>query len=59
MKVKDQIIRWRDEVKILTEQINNYSVDVKELKDRVNALAKTTESMTETMLMLIRNQMGD
>ena len=59
MKVKDQIIKWREEMQSLSSQINGYSGDVKELKNRVNELAKITENMTETMLMLIRNQMGD
>ena len=59
MKVKDQIIRWREEMQALSVQINNYSNDVGELNERVSKLSKITEDMTETMLMLIRNQMGD
>lgn len=66
MKIKEQIIKWRDEVRGLTEQSKKvadnsaaFFDEVKELKEKVATLARITEEMTETMLSLLRQQIGD
>lgn len=66
MKIKEQIIKWRDEVRQLTQQskkvADNSAIvfeEVKLLKEQVSSLAKITEEMTETMLSLLRQQIGD
>lgn len=66
MKIKDDILRWREEMRKMTAAINqldkkteDYAADIKELKGMVAGLAKITEEMTETMLTLIRQQIGD
>jgi len=66
MKIKDDIIKWREQIRQLNEKISNFENnaqgiynDVKELKTQVKALVKITEEMTETLLTLIRQQIGD
>jgi len=66
MKVKEDIIKWRKEIRELTEKVSkfetnskNYFAEVQSLKESVVNLAKITEEMTEAMLTLIRQQIGD
>lgn len=66
MKIKEDILRWRAEIKKLSEQnvkvlssAEELKADVQALKDQVSALVKITEEMTEAMLTLIGQQMGD
>ncbi len=66
MKVKEDIIKWRKEIRELTEKVSkfetnskNYFAEVQSLKESVVNLAKVTEEMTEAMLTLIRQQIGD
>lgn len=66
MKIKDDIIKWREQIRQLNDKISNFENnaqgiynDVKELKTQVKALVKITEEMTETLLTLIRQQIGD
>lgn len=66
MKVKEDIIKWRKEIRELTEKVSkfetnskNYFTEVQSLKESVVNLAKITEEMTEAMLTLIRQQIGD
>lgn len=66
MKIKDDIIKWRNEVRKLEQQMqsmdtkaDDYHADVKALKEQVQTLVKITEEMTETLLTLVRQQIGD
>lgn len=66
MKIKEDILKWRNEIRELTEKVSrfetnskNYFAEVQELKKSVVNLAKITEEMTEAMLTLIRQQIGD
>lgn len=66
MKIKEDILKWRNEIRELTEKVSrfetnskNYFAEVQELKKSVVSLAKITEEMTEAMLTLIRQQIGD
>lgn len=66
MKIKEDIIKWREEIRKLAKQseivlkdTNAFHEDVKDLKEQVSKLVKITEEMTEAMLTLIRQQIGD
>lgn len=66
MKIKEDILKWRKEIRELTEKISKFETDTKsyytevqELKEQVVKLANITEEMTEAMLTLIRQQIGD
>lgn len=66
MKIKDDIIRWRTEVRELAQKVSNIEVKIKDnfteiqsLKEQVVNLAKITEEMTNSMLALLRQQIGD
>ena len=66
MKIKDDIIKWRTEVRELTQKVSNIEVKIKDnfseiqsLKEQVVNLAKITEEMTNSMLALLRQQIGD
>lgn len=66
MKIKEDIIRWRAEIKKLAQQndkmlnsADQLNTDVKALKNQVSVLVKLTEEMTDAMLTLIRQQIGD
>lgn len=66
MKIKEDIIKWRNEIRELSQQVvslennsKNYLAEIGALKEQVKKLAEITEEMTETMLSLIRQQIGD
>lgn len=66
MKIKDDIIKWREEIRQLSAKVANFETnaksiykDITEVKQQVAALVKITEEMTETLLTLIRQQIGD
>ncbi len=66
MKIKDDIILWKEECKKLNEQIQEFDknsekarTDVKELTIQVNKLTGIVEQMADYMLALIRQQLGD
>ncbi len=66
MKIKDDILKWKEEthklnsaVDSLNKHTEDYAKEIKVLKETVAGLVKITEEMTETMLALIRQQIGD
>ena len=66
MKIKDDVLQWREEIKKLKQQSEKMLTssdelrgDVKVLSSQVQNLVKITENMTDAMLALIRQQMGD
>lgn len=66
MKIKEDIIKWRNEVRELTQKVANLEAnaknnleELKSLKEKVTNLAKITEEMTNAMLALLRQQIGD
>lgn len=66
MKIKEDIIKWRNEVRELTQKVatleanaKNNLEELKSLKEQVTNLAKITEEMTNAMLALLRQQIGD
>lgn len=66
MKIKDDIIKWREEIRQLNTKVAKFEAnakniyeDITEVKQQVAALVKITEEMTETLLTLIRQQIGD
>lgn len=66
MKIKEDIIKWRNEVRELTQKVANLEANAKNnfeelqsLKEQVTNLAKITEEMTNAMLALLRQQIGD
>lgn len=66
MKIKEDIIKWRNEVRELTQKVANLEAnaknnleELKSLKEQVTNLAKITEEMTNSMLALLRQQIGD
>lgn len=66
MKIKEDIIKWRNEVRELTQKVANLETNAKNnlaelqsLKEQVTNLAKITEEMTNAMLALLRQQIGD
>lgn len=66
MKIKDDIIKWREEIRQLNTKVAKFEAnakniyeDITEVKQQVAALIKITEEMTETLLTLIRQQIGD
>lgn len=66
MKIKDDIIKWRAEVRELAQKVSSIEVKIKDnfteiqsVKEQVVNLAKITEEMTNSMLALLRQQIGD
>ncbi len=66
MKLKEDILRWQAEIKKLAalnqktfDSSNQLSEDVKALKTQVSELVKITNEMTDAMLTLLRQQIGD
>ena len=66
MKLKKDILQWVAEVRQLKEKsdkvlqsADDFKAEVSAVKDIVSNLLKTTERMADTMLALIRQQMGD
>ena len=66
MKLKEDILQWVAEVRQLKEKsdkvlqsADDFKAEVSVVKDIVSNLLKTTERMADTMLALIRQQMGD
>lgn len=66
MKLKEDIIKWKEEVRQMKEQTqiaSNSAVqlnkDFETLKNQVSKLLEITEQMANTMIDLIRQQMGD
>ncbi len=66
MKIKEDIIKWRNEVRELTQKVvsletnaKNNLAELQSLKEQVTNLAKITEEMTNAMLALLRQQIGD
>ena len=66
MKIKDDILQWREEIRKLKQQSEKMLTssdelrgDIKTLGSQVQTLVKITENMTDAMLALIRQQMGD
>jgi len=66
MKIKDSIVKWREQIRNLTEKMSKFESnaesvheEIKALKEQVETLAKITEEMTDTLLALIKLQEGD
>ncbi len=66
MKIKDDIILWKEECEKLNKQIQEFDknsektrADVKELSLQVQKLTGIVEQMADSMLALIRQQLGD
>ncbi len=66
MKIKDDIIIWKEECEKLNKQIQEFDknsektrADVKELSLQVQKLTGIVEQMADSMLALIRQQLGD
>lgn len=66
MKLKEDIAKWVAEVRQMKEKTektlqsaDDFKTEVLDLKDQVAKLLELTERMADTMLALIRQQMGD
>ncbi len=66
MKIKDDIILWKEECTKLKEQIEEFDTnseksraDVRELTIRVQKLTTIVEQIADNMIALIRQQLGD
>lgn len=66
MKIKDDIILWKEECEKLNKQVQEFDknseqarADVKELTSQVQKLTGIVEQMADSMLALIRQQLGD
>ncbi len=66
MKIKDDIILWKEECTKLKEQIEEFDknseksrADVRELTIRVQKLTTIVEQIADNMIALIRQQLGD
>lgn len=66
MKIKDDLIKWREQINALSSKISDFETknqsvyeEIKDIKAQVLAMAKLTENMAETMLALLRQQIGD
>ena len=66
MKIKEDILKWREQLREIANQnvkmlqsADTLREDVKILGNSVQNLLKITEEMTEAMLSLIRQQIGD
>ena len=66
MKIKEDILRWQSQIKILNEQSKNMlsssetlQAEVKELKQTISKLVDISNEMTEALLTLISQQIGD
>ena len=66
MKIKDDIQKWQEEVhklntsvKQLEERAEEHTKEIKSLTNTIKGLVKITDEMTEMMLALIRQQIGD
>lgn len=66
MKLKEDVIVWKEQCKQIKDQLkvvaDNQSLqtnEMKVLKELVIKLANTTESMADSILALISQQLGD
>lgn len=66
MKLKEDIAKWVAEVRQMKEKTektlqsaDDFKTEVLDLKNQVAKLLEITERMADTMLALIRQQMGD
>ena len=66
MKIKDDIILWKEECTKLKEQIEEFDTnseksraDVSELTIRVQKLTTTLQQIADNIIALIRQQLGD
>ncbi len=66
MKIKDDIILWKEECTKLKEQIEEFDknseksrADVRELTIQVQKLTTIVEQIADNMIALIRQQLGD
>lgn len=66
MKIKDDIVKWKEQIEALSFKICNLEAEskefyqeIKDIKDKVTELARITNDMTEALLSLLRQQMGD
>lgn len=66
MKIKDDIILWKEECTKLKEQIEEFDknseksrADVRELTNQVQKLTTIVEQIADNMIALIRQQLGD
>lgn len=66
MKIKDDIILWKEECSKLNKQVQEFDknseqtrAEVKELTSQVQKLTAICEQMANAMLALIRQQLGD
>lgn len=57
MKLKEDIIKWQEEVKKLAEQNKLLFEIVIEQNKQIENMVTVTEEMTKTMLVLINQQM--
>ena len=56
MKIKEQILKWQEKVEKLKETV---SEDLKVVKGQISALVDSTNELTEALLALISQQIGD
>lgn len=66
MKVKDEIIKWREQIRKLSDKVSEFESngesvykEITALKEQVQTLLTITEEMTDTLLALIKLQEGD
>ena len=66
MKIKDDILKWQETLKVIAEQNKKMLTsaeilkdDVKVLGKQVSELIKISQEMANAMLSLIRQQIGD
>ncbi len=66
MKIKDDIILWKEECTKLKEQIEEFDknseksrADVRELTIQVQKLTTIVEQIADNMIAIIRQQLGD
>lgn len=66
MKIKDDILKWQETLKVIAEQNKKMLTSAEILKDDVKVLGKQvseliniSQEMANAMLSLIRQQIGD
>lgn len=66
MKIKEDIVKWREDIFKLTEKVTNFEnnaksiyLDIKDIQETTKMLAKVAEEMSDILLTLIRQQIGD
>ena len=66
MKIKDDILKWQEALKVIAEQNKKMLTSAETLKDdvkvlgkQVSELIKISQEMANAMLSLIRQQIGD